>query len=225
MSTEKPRLLTVEDDELMRCALERVLDEEGYVVRALAEGSGVATVAEEFRPDLAILDVDLGPGPNGFAVARELRRIGDLPILFLTGKTDVQDRLSGFEAGGDDYLVKPFVMAELLARVGAILRRTGRLTSPVIQLGDVVIDNESRMVMRGGHLVELTRTEHEILVVLARNPGRVVSKSAVLNHMWGVAPGDAHVVDVHISAIRRKLEEHGPRVIHTVRGVGYVLRP
>lgn len=215
----------IEDDELTRCALERVLDEEDYVVRALAEGSDVVTVAQEFRPDLAILDVDLGTGPDGFAVARELRRISDLPILFLTGKADVEDRLSGFEAGGDDYLVKPFVMAELLARVGAILRRTGSLTSPVLQVGDVVIDNESRVVMRDGRPVELTRTEYELLVVLARNPGRVLSKSALLNHMWGVAPGDAHVVDVHISAIRRKLEEHGPRVIHTVRGVGYVLRP
>lgn len=224
MPTEKPRLLTIEDDELTRSALERVLDEEGYLVRALAEGSAAEQVAEEFRPDLAILDVDLGLGPDGFAVARELRRISDFPILFLTGKADVEDRLTGFDTGADDYLVKPFSMAELLARVGVLLRRTGRLTSAVIQIGDLVVDNSSRVVIRGGHPVKLTRTEYELLLVLARNPGRVLAKSALLNHMWGVAPGDAHVVDVHISAVRRKLEEHGPRVVHTVRSVGYVLR-
>lgn len=222
--TEKPRLLTIEDDELTRCALERVLDEEGYVVCALAEGTDVERIAEEFRPDLAILDVDLGLGVDGFAVARQLRGISDFPILFLTGKADVEDRLTGFDAGGDDYLVKPFAMAELLARVGVLLKRTGRLTSAAIQVGDLVIDHGSRVVMRGGHLVKLTRTEYELLVVLARNPGRVLSKTALLNHMWGFDPGDAHVVDVHISAIRKKLEEYGQRVVHTVRGVGYVLR-
>lgn len=224
MSTKKPRLLTIEDDELTRSALERVLDEEGYLVRALPEGSAAEEVARDFRPDLAILDVDLGLGPDGFAVARQLRRISDFPILFLTGKADVEDRLTGFDTGADDYLVKPFSMAELLARVGVLLRRTGRLTSAVIQIGDLVVDHRSRVVMRDGHLVKLTPTEYQLLVVLAHNPGRVLSKSALLNDTCGFGAGDAHVVDVHISAVRRKLEEYGPRVIHTVRGVGYVLR-
>lgn len=209
---------------MTRCALERVLDEEGYVVCALPEGTDVEQIAEEFRPDLAILDVDLGMGPDGFAVARQLRGISDFPILFLTGKADVEDRLTGFDTGADDYLVKPFAMAELLARVGVLLRRTGRSTSAALQIGDLVIDHGSRVVMRGGHLVKLTPTEYELLLVLARAPGRVLSKSDLLNHMWGFDPGDAHVVDVHMSAVRRKLEEHGPRVVRTVRGVGYVLR-
>lgn len=224
MDTRKPRLLTIEDDELTRIALERVLDEEGYVVLGRPDGSDVQEVVGEFRPDLAILDVELGGGPDGFSVARQLRGMGDFPILFLTGKADIEDRLSGFSAGGDDYLVKPFSMAELVARVRALLRRSGRATSGTVHIDDLVIDEGARLVMRAGHPIKLTPTEYDLLCLLARTPGRVLSKTQLITHMWGFDPGDVHVVDVHVSALRKKLEEHGPRLVHTIRGAGYVLQ-
>lgn len=226
MPIQKPRVLTVEDDELTRDALESVLCDEGFVVRALPTGEKAEHVAGEFRPDLAILDVELGGGPDGYTVARRLKTIGDFPILFLTGKADLQDRLTGFDVGADDYLVKPFSMAELLARIRVILRRSGRTESAVIQVGDLVVDDDARLVMRGGHVIRLTPTEYQLLSVLVRNPGRVLSKGQLLSHMWGgFDPADSHVVDVHLSAIRKKLEEHGPRMIETVRGIGFALRP
>ncbi len=225
MAKQKPRVLTVEDDELTRTAIESVLDGEGYLVRALASGTEAERVADEFRPDLAILDVELGAGPDGYTVARRLRVVSDLPILFLTGKGEEEDRLTGFETGADDYMVKPFSMAELLARVRVLLRRSGRTQSSVIQVGDLVVDDDARLVVRAGQTVKLTATEYELLSVLARNAGRVLSKTQLVSHMWGFDPGDAHVVDVHLSAIRRKLEEHGPRMIHTIRSIGIVLRP
>lgn len=223
METQKPRLLTIEDDEMTRIALERVLEEEGFVVLGRADGSDAKEVAADFRPDMAILDVELGGGPDGFTVARQLRGMGDFPILFLTGKSDIDDRLTGFDAGGDDYLVKPFSMAELVARVRVLLRRSGRATSGTVHIDDLVIDEGAHLVMRGGNPVNLTPTEFDLLSLLARSPGRVMSKAQLVTHMWGFDPGDIHVVDVHISAIRKKLEQHGPRLVHTVRGAGYVL--
>lgn len=225
MPNPKPRLLTIEDDELTRTAVESVLDGEGYVVRALPTGTDAERVAETFRPDLAILDIDLGGGPDGYTVARRLKGLGDFPILFLTGKAEVEDRLAGFDIGADDYLVKPFSMAELLARVRVLLRRSGRTSSAVMQIGDLVIDDHARFVQRDGQPIKLTPKEYELLSVLARNPGRVLSKAQLLGHMSGFDFPDAHVVDVHVSAVRKKLEEHGPRMVHTVRGVGFVMRP
>lgn len=218
MATQNPRVLTVEDDELTRVGLEMVLAEEGYVVQALPDGTKADRVAAVFHPDLVILDVELGAGPDGFTVARRLRQLGDFPILFLTGKTDVEDRLAGFKAGADDYLVKPFAVAELLARVRVILRRAGRETSAVTQIGDLVVDHHAEVVTRGGHAVKLTPTEYHMLSVLVRSPGRVVPKAQLLSDTW-----DEHLVDVHVSSLRRKLEEHGPRIIHTVRGKGFMI--
>ena len=132
--------------------------------------------------------------------------------------------MAGFDAGADDYLVKPFAMAELLARVQALLRRSGRLASAVWQVGELVIDQGAAKVVRAGAPVELTSTEYQLLCVLARHPGQVLSKVQLLTQVWGFDAYDANLVEVHMSALRRKLEAHGPRMVHTVRNMGYVLR-
>lgn len=219
------RLLVIEDDAGIRRGLELALREDGYEVRAEADGSAVAEVVEQFRPDLAILDVHLPVGPDGLALARTLRQATDLPLLFVTAAGDPDDRLAGFEAGADDYVVKPFLVAEVLARVRALLRRSGRLRSSAWQVGDVVVDAEARTATRAGVPMELTRTEFELLRVLGEHAGKIFSKVQLLTRVWGFEGYDAHLVEVHISALRRKLEAGGPRVLHTVPGAGYVLRP
>lgn len=225
MLNAHPRVLVVEDDGLIRSTLEVALAGEGYVVLALPDGTSLLSCLEEFRPDLALLDVRLPTGPDGYGMARSLRDRSTLPILFLTAADTVDDRLAGFQAGGDDYLVKPFSMAELLARVQALLRRAGRLTSRSWQVADLVVDDGARSVARGGVPVELTRTEYDLLAMLAQNVGVVLSKTQLLTKVWGFDAYDANLVEVHMSALRRKLEAAGPRLIHTVRGAGYVLRP
>ncbi len=215
----------VEDDRPIRSALEVALRGENYEVEARPDARGVSEVAERFRPDLAILDVRLPGGPDGYAAARALRSGSDMPILFLTAADGIDDRLAGFEAGGDDYLAKPFSMAELLARARALLRRAGRLSSAARQVGDLVIDDAARTVVRNGAIVDLTRTEYDLLAVLVQHPGQVLSKVQLLTQVWGFDAYDANLVEVHMSSLRRKLEAHGPRLIQTVRGVGYVLRP
>ena len=225
VSKQKPRVLVVEDDRPVRASLEVALAGEGYEVRAQADAQALEIVTEQFRPDLVILDVNLPAGPNGYSAARMLRAGTTVPIIFLTAADGVDDRLAGFEAGGDDYLVKPFSMAELLARVHALLRRAGRLSSAVWQLGDLVIDGGARKVFRSGQQLDLTRTEYELLAVLAKHSGNVLSKVQLLTQVWGFDAYDVNLVEVHMSSLRRKLEATGPRVIQTVRGVGYVLRP
>lgn len=221
---QEARVLVVEDDAPIRSALDVALRGEGYEVRAEADGSAIQEVAAEFRPDLAILDVRLPVGPDGYTLARLLRKTSDLPLLFLTAADGLDDRLAGFEAGADDYLVKPFSMAELLARAQALLRRSGRLSSAVTRVADLVVDHGARTVVRGGESLELTRTEYELLLALAQHPGQVLSKVQLLTQVWGFDAYDTNVVEVHLSALRRKLEAHGPRLVHTVRGIGYVLR-
>lgn len=142
----------------------------------------------------------------------------------LTAADTVEERLAGFSAGADDYIVKPFSLAELLARVEALLRRSGRLTSAVRQVADVIIDDGARTVVRDGEPMDLTRTEYDLLAVMAKHPGQVLSKVQLLTHVWGFEAYDVNLVEVHVSSLRRKLEAHGPRLIQTVRGVGYVLR-
>lgn len=220
-----PRILIVEDDETLRHALVIALREEGAIVEGVDDGTDIESVLEVFRPDLAVLDVRLPAGPSGFGIAKSIRQQSDLPILFLTAATSIDDRLAGFEAGGDDYLAKPFAMPELIARIQALLRRSGRLTSQVRVVLDIEIDDGARQVLRDGNEIELTRTEFDLLNALARRPGQVFSKARLLALVWDYEHYDPNVVEVHISALRRKLEAHGPRVIQTVRGVGYVLRP
>ena len=220
----QPRVLVVEDDVPIAAALEIALSSERYEVKVLEDGTALSRVADDFRPDLAVLDVRLPVGPDGYALARTLRDRSTLPILFLTAADAVEDRLAGFTVGADDYLVKPFSMAELLARVQALLRRADRLSSHCWQIADLIVDDGARTVVRGGTALELTRTEYDLLAMLARNVGRVLTKAQLLNQVWGFDAYDVNLVEVHVSALRRKLELAGPRLIHTVRGAGYLLR-
>ena len=221
-----PRILSVEDDASLRTAIASALRAEGYEVRAVEDGTDIRADVTSFRPDLAVLDVRLPQGPSGLSIARMLREdLPQLPIVFLTAADDVDDRLRGFEAGGDDYLSKPFVMAELLARVKALLRRSGALTSEAWNVGPIVVDEAARTVHVEGSEVDLTRTEFDLLVALGKQPGRVLSKTQLLSIVWGFDEFDPNLVEVHVSALRRKLEAHAPRMIQTIRGVGYALRP
>jgi two-component system OmpR family response regulator len=221
----RPRILIVDDDGTVRDAVRNALKADGYEVRACADGSFPESLLREFDPDLALLDVRLGSGPSGFSVARRLRAARDLPIIFLTAADAVADRLAGFDAGAEDYVTKPFTMAELLARVRALLRRTGALDNGVWRRGDLVVDEAARRARRGDTELVLTKVEFDLLVALGRNAGRVLSKGQLLADVWGFADYDPNVVEVAMSGLRRKLESHGPRLVQTVRGVGYVLRP
>lgn len=224
MVTGAARVLAVEDDDAIRASVRASLEAENYRVLDLSDGGDIEAVMAEFQPDLAILDVRLPRGPNGFAIAQALRATSDLPILFLTAADELDDRLAGFAAGGDGHLAKPFSMAELLARVAALLRRAGRLPLAVWHYDDLVIDDAAHLVTRSGEPVELTRIEYDLLAVLIRRPGQVFSKTQLLVHVWGFDAFDTNLVEVHVSSLRRKLEAHGSRLIQTIRGVGYVLR-
>jgi two-component system OmpR family response regulator len=194
-------------------------------VEVAANGSNFGERVERFRPDLALLDISLPGELNGFDLAADLRARSDAPLLFVTAADTIQDRLAGFEAGADDYVVKPFALAELLARVRAVLRRSGRLVSGAVQIRDMLIDEGRRTVTRAGQAVALTPTEFELLSTLAHAPGTVFSKAQLLSLVWGFSEYDQNLVEVHMSALRRKIERGDARLIHTERGVGYVLRP
>jgi len=218
------RVLLVEDDALTREVLSAALVGSGFEVHAEPDGTRVERAAAAFRPDIALIDIRLGDGIDGITVARRLKGTDDFPLLFLTSASATEDVLAAYDVGGDDYVVKPFVMAELVARMRAVLRRTGREGRTVYELGDLRIDADAHSVMRAGHAIELTHREFALLVELCRHPGMVLSKLQLLTNVWGFEY-DLNVVEVHVSALRRKLEEHGPRVIHTVRHAGYVFRP
>jgi DNA-binding response OmpR family regulator len=220
----RPRILVVEDDAPVRDALCGALTAEGYLAQACHDGLFPDALIREFEPDLALLDVQLGSGPSGLAVARRLRASRDLPIIFLTAADAVEDRLAGFDAGAEDYVTKPFAMAELLARVRALLRRTGALDSGTWRVADLVVDEAARRVRRADSELVLTKVEFDLLVALGRNAGRVLSKGQLLADVWGFADYDPNVVEVAMSGLRRKLESRGPRLVQTVRGVGYVMR-
>jgi two-component system, OmpR family, response regulator len=225
MIARETQVLVVEDDDDTREALAIALEGEGYRVHTTSGVHEAGRVVAAVRPDLVVLDVRLGDGTEGFGIARKLRSTMDVPVLFLSGLDTLESRLTGFEVGGDDYLTKPFAMEELLVRVRALLRRAGRRSTAVWEVGDLVVDEAGRRVTRGGEELFLTFTEFELLLRLCRRPGRVVSKRQLLGEVWGADWFSPNVVEVRISDLRRKLEAHGPRLIHTVRGVGYVLRP
>lgn len=222
--TVSSRALLIEDDLSVREAVTIAFEGLGFVVRAAATGEGLAETVEEFRPDVAIIDIQLPSGPDGFALARQVTALAGVPVVFLTAADGLDDRLAGFESGGDDYIVKPFAMAELLARVRAVLRRSGRLQSPVAEIRDLLIDDNAKQAFRGGVVLDLTPTEFELLSVLARAPNQVFSKGQLLSQIWGFDSYDPNLVEVHVSALRRKLDAHGPRLVHTVRSRGYVFR-
>ena len=219
-SVTAARVLVVEDEPALREAIAAGLEAAGFVVLAAADGRELAGAVARFRPDAAVLDISL-PGPDGLALARQLRELGEAAVVFVTARDAVDDRLAGFAAGADDYLVKPFVLAELVARLRAVLRRTGRLVSPTVEVGELVLDEDSGRVLVAGEPVTLTATELRLLSYLVRNRGRALSKTQILTQVWGYDEYDPNLVEAHVSALRRKLEAHGPRLVHTVRGVGY----
>ncbi|MDR6598276.1 response regulator transcription factor [Saccharothrix longispora] len=216
------RVLVIEDAEAIGAAVGSALRDAGYLVRVRPDGRDLEAELARFRPDLVVLDVML-PGRDGFALLEVVRRTSGAGVVMLSARDGVGDRLRGLDRGADDYVVKPFVLAELVARVSAVLRRLGR-TPSTAQVGDLVVDADSAVVLRGGTPVELTATELRLLRYLAAQRGRVVGKTQILTAVWGYEDYDPNLVEVHVSALRRKLEEHGPRLLHTVRGLGYVLR-
>ncbi len=218
------RVLLVEDDALTREVLSAALAGSGFEVHAEPDGTRVERAAATFKPDIALIDMRLGDGVDGITVARRLKGTDDFPLLFLTSATATEDILAAYDVGGDDYVVKPFVMAELVARMRAVLRRSGREGRTVFELGDLRIDADAHSVVRAGQAIDLTHREFALLVEMCRHPGMVLSKLQLLTNVWGFEQYDLNVVEVHVSALRRKLEEHGPRVIHTVRNAGYVFR-
>jgi DNA-binding response OmpR family regulator len=214
------RVLVVEDAEAIRAAVLAGLTEAGFGTCGRADGRSLEEDVATFRPDLVVLDVML-PGRDGFALLDVVRRHSDAGVVMLTARDAVDDRLRGLRGGADDYVVKPFALAELVARVTAVLRRMGR-TPSTVQVGDLVVDATAGAVQRGGVPIELTATELRLLDYLAVQRGRVVSKGQILTRVWGYTDYDPNLVEVHVSALRRKLGE--PRLVHTVRGLGYVLR-
>jgi two-component system, OmpR family, response regulator len=216
------RVLVVEDSDAIRAAVLAALRDARFAAHGLADGDTLEGELEAFRPDLVVLDVML-PGRDGFALLEVIRRCTDAGVVMLTARDGVSDRLRGLHGGADDYVIKPFVLAELVARVTAVLRRLGRAPSTV-EVGDLVLDAESGVALRAGSPLELTATELRLLAYLAAQRGRVVSKTQIMTAVWGYDAYDPNLVEVHVSALRRKLEAHGPRLLHTVRGLGYVLR-
>lgn len=222
-----PSVLVVEDDRDLLSVLQRILGGEGFNVRSAQDGEAGLLEALDHAPDLVILDIGL-PRKNGVEVARELRSRGfRAPMLMLTARTSVSDKVSGLDAGADDYLPKPFEFAELLARVKALLRRSSLTAeSAVMRVRDLSLDPISRRVERGGREIELTQKEYALLEYLMRNMGRTVSRQMISEHVWRQQVDPlTNVVDVYINYLRKKLEEDREHpLIHTVRGSGYVLR-
>lgn len=177
-TTTPNRALLIEDDQSVREAVTSAFRDLGFAVRAEPTGLGLARMVEAFRPDVAILDITLPSGPDGFELAKQVIALAGIPVVFLTAADALEDRLAGFEAGGDDYVVKPFAMSELLARVRAVLRRSGRLQSAVIEIRDLLIDDNAKEVVRAGQVLDLTPTEFELLMVLARTPTRCSRKAS-----------------------------------------------
>lgn len=221
------RLLIAEDDRGVRESLARALQFEGYEVEVAADGLEAVATARTLQPDAIVLDVMM-PGIDGLEVARRLRRSGSgIPILMLTARHEVSDRVAGLDAGADDYLVKPFALDELLARLRALLRRSGVTGGhEVLSVDDLVLDPAARTVRRGNRDIHLTKTEFDLLELLMFNAGIVVTREVIYERIWGYDfETTSNSLDVYIGYLRRKLEAEGePRLIHTVRGVGYVAR-
>jgi two-component system response regulator MprA len=221
----KEKILIIEDDEAILKVLQRVLSYEGYEVFKALNGQQGLNSARENRPDLVILDVML-PGMDGLEVCRRLRLGGSIPILMLTAKDTIQDRVTGLDAGADDYLVKPFEVEELLARLRALLRRTKSERQPVLTFSDLTLDTNTRQAYRKGREINLTATEYDLIELFLHHPRQVLTREVIFDRVWGYDfGGESNVLDVYIRYLRQKLEEAGePRLIFTVRGVGYVLR-
>lgn len=223
------RVLVVDDEPTLAELVTLALRYEGWEVRSALDGGSAVRVAREFRPDVVVLDVML-PDFDGLEVLRRLRfEVGSLPVLFLTAKDSVEDRIAGLTAGGDDYVTKPFSIEEVVLRLRALLRRTGiteASTEANLVVGDLTLDEDTREVFRGGTEITLTATEFELLRFLMRNPRRVLSKTQILDRVWNYDfGGQANIVELCISYLRKKVDAGREPMIHTMRGAGYVLKP
>jgi two-component system response regulator MprA len=221
----RKRILVVDDDARLAASLRRALAYEGYTVEVAADGPDALVAARDRPPDLVVLDVMM-PGLDGVEVCRRLREGSDLPILMLTARDRVSDRVAGLDAGADDYVVKPFAYDELLARVRALLRRREPGGRERLQCADLVMDITAHEVRRGDRAIELTALQFNVLEHFLRHPRQVLERDQLLESVWGVdSDAISNVVDVTIADLRARLEADGlPRLLHTVRGVGYVLR-
>lgn len=221
----KERILIIEDDEGILRVLRRALTYEGYQVETALDGETGLAMEHEWRPDLIILDLML-PGMDGLEVCQRLRTEGNNPILMLTAKDTIHDRVQGLDAGADDYLTKPFELDELLARVRALLRRTQLERAPILTFNDLTLDTSTRMATRKGRNIALTAKEYDLLELFMRHPRQVMTREMIFDRVWGYDfGGESNVLDVYIRYLRQKLEiDNELRLIHTVRGVGYVMR-
>jgi two-component system response regulator MprA len=219
------RILVADDDPEIVSVVRRGLAYEGYTVDTASDGSEALAKARDREPDLVILDIMM-PGIDGIEVAKRLREGGDVPILMLTAKGTVADKVTGLESGADDYLVKPFALDELLARVKALLRRHQPREGETLRFSDLSLDTATREVKRGEELLELTTQEFDLLELFLRHPRQVLKRSLIYERVWGYDfEGESNVIEVYVRYLRSKLEAGGkPRLIHTVRGVGYVLK-
>jgi len=224
-SPTRPRILVVDDDRKITGALRRGLVYEGYSVDVANGGSEALTMVRDVRPNLVILDVMM-PGIDGLDVCRLIRRSDDVPILMLTARDEVADRVAGLDSGADDYLVKPFAFEELLARIRALLRRRSPQQSAELTYSDLCLDTKSMTAQRRVRKIDLTATEYKLLELLLNRTEEVLSRETILEKVWGFDfEGESNVLEVYIRYLRNKLEAGGePRLIHTVRGAGYVLR-
>jgi two-component system OmpR family response regulator len=223
------RVLVVDDETALAELMSMALRLEGWEVRSAGDGLTAVRVAREFAPDAVVLDVML-PDLDGFEVLRRMRTATPgLPVLFLTAKDSVEDRIAGLTAGGDDYVTKPFSLEEVALRLRALLRRTGVTEAGAgarLVVGDLTLDEDSREVTRGGDQIDLTATEFELLRFLMRNPRRVLSKAQILDRVWHYDfGGQANIVELYISYLRKKIDAGRQPMIHTMRGAGYVLKP
>ncbi|MEU1123315.1 response regulator transcription factor [Streptomyces sp. NPDC005899] len=222
------RVLVVDDEAPLAELLSMALRYEGWEVRSAGDGAGAVRAARDFRPDAVVLDVML-PDTDGLAVLGRLRReLSDVPVLFLTARDSVEDRIAGLTAGGDDYVTKPFSLEEVVARLRGLIRRSGTAArgESALVVGDLVLDEDSHEVSRGDVPIHLTATEFELLRFLMRNPRRVLSKAQILDRVWHYDfGGQANVVELYISYLRKKIDAGRPPMIHTRRGAGYLIKP
>lgn len=227
---EPVRVLVVDDEPTLTDLLSMALRYEGWQVRTAGNGAAALSTARQFQPDAVVLDVML-PDLDGFQVLRRLREhTPTVPVLFLTARDAVEERIAGLTVGGDDYVTKPFSLEEVIARLRALLRRSGLAVAAraeaVLTVGDLSLDEDSHEVRRDGQLVTLTATEFELLRYLMRNPRRVLSKAQILDRVWNYDfGGQANVVELYISYLRKKIDAGRAPMIHTLRGAGYVLKP
>jgi two-component system response regulator MprA len=219
------KVLIIEDDEAIVKLLRRSLAYEGYQVDAALDGESGLALARDRQPDLVILDWML-PGMDGLEVCQRLRALSNVPVLMLTAKDTLHDRVQGLDAGADDYVVKPFQLDELTARIRALLRRTQQDRTPVLNFMDLNLDTSTRQAERNGRIISLTAKEYDLLELFMRHPRQVLTREMIFDRVWGYDfGGESNVLDVYIRYLRQKLEgEKESRLIYTVRGVGYVMR-